>query len=258
MVGTPEEDEPAQEQEAMFLLELGEAMHWVAMPSDLVERRLRAVARGLGTRAQVFVLQGFLCLQVGRDLVGRVALRRTSFDTHWNLQRLSRLVELARGVTARTTGLAEARIELGRILAAPRPYVRPLVVLSYAVYGAAVAARIGGRWWEALAGALIGVLAGWIHFGTIRYQRIDLQKTFLAALGGALMGLLLSLVLPPFDLARAIFGGIALLLPAMVVTVGVHEMANDALESGVVRLAYGLLRFVMLAFGGSRRWRGCG
>jgi uncharacterized membrane protein YjjB (DUF3815 family) len=35
----------------------------------------------------------------------------------------------------------------------------------------------------------------------------------------------------------------------MVLTIGTHELANDALESGVARLAYGLLRFLMLALG---------
>jgi uncharacterized membrane protein YjjB (DUF3815 family) len=35
----------------------------------------------------------------------------------------------------------------------------------------------------------------------------------------------------------------------MVVTVGVHEIASEALESGVARLAYGLLRFAMMAAG---------
>ena len=38
-------------------------------------------------------------------------------------------------------------------------------------------------------------------------------------------------------------------MPAMVVVIGIHELASEALESGVVRIAYGLLRFAMLATG---------
>ena len=40
-----------------------------------------------------------------------------------------------------------------------------------------------------------------------------------------------------------------LLVPAMVLTVGIHELASEELESGVVRVGYGMLRFAMLAVG---------
>jgi uncharacterized membrane protein YjjB (DUF3815 family) len=46
-----------------------------------------------------------------------------------------------------------------------------------------------------------------------------------------------------------LFGGITLLVPAMVITIGVHELASGALESGVPRLGFGFLRFAMLGAG---------
>ena len=60
---------------------------------------------------------------------------------------------------------------------------------------------------------------------------------------------MLSFLLPPFDFGRALFGGMVMLVPAMVVTIGIHELANEALESGTIRLAYGLLRFALMAAG---------
>ena len=232
-----------------LLLDLGQALHWAAVPSDLVERRVRAAARGLGAQAQVFVLQGFLIVESGQGERRRVDLRRISFDTHWNLRRLHELVELSASLARGECGVAAGKAELERILHQPIAYARWLIVLAYGVNGGAVAARVGGGVIEMIAGTAIGVLAGLIHFGTIRYQRVDLQKSFLAAFFGSLAAFLLTLVLPPFAVGRAVFGGIALLVPAMVITVATHELANDALESGVVRLAYGLLRFLMLAFG---------
>jgi uncharacterized membrane protein YjjP (DUF1212 family) len=237
------------DQTAGFLLQLGQAMHGVAMPSNLVERRLRAAARGLGTRIEAFVLQGFLCVQLDDASVGRVALRRTSFDTHWNLARLADLVGLGREIAAGRCDLARGRAQLEAIMAAGARYSPWLVTLAYSVYAAVVTARVGGRWLEIVVGGLVGILAGQIHFGTLRYESIGLQKSFVAALVATSAALLASLALPPFDAAQAIFGGITLLVPAMVVTVGTAEMANDALESGVVRLAYGLLRFLMLGAG---------
>ena len=45
------------------------------------------------------------------------------------------------------------------------------------------------------------------------------------------------------------FGGISLLVPAMVLTIGISEMVHEALEAGVLRVAYAFLRFLMLGFG---------
>jgi uncharacterized membrane protein YjjB (DUF3815 family) len=102
---------------------------------------------------------------------------------------------------------------------------------------------------ESVVGAVTGLLAGCIHFVAARSARVDLQQSFIAALVGTLAALSLTLVLPPFDAARAVFGGMCLLVPAMVLTTGVHELANDALESGTTRVAYGVLRFLMIGFG---------
>jgi len=232
-----------------FLLDLGAALHAAALPAPLVESRVRAAARAFGFHAQVFVLQGFLTVEIEQGALARVDLRRISFETHWKLWRTHELASLCAALAGGELDLRAGREALGRILAEPSPYPRWLVVLAYGVYGAAVAARVGGAWLEALAGGLVGLLAGVIHFGTIDHHRIDLQKSFLAALVGGLAAFFLTLILPPFDVGRAVFGGITLLVPAMVLTISTYELANDALEAGMARLAYALLRFLMLAFG---------
>jgi uncharacterized membrane protein YjjP (DUF1212 family) len=234
---------------AKLLVDLGAALHWSALPASLVEQRVRAVARALGVHADIFVLQGFLCVETEGAPAERVELRRIDFDTHWNIGRVHALYDLCASLVAGERGVTTGREELDRILATPRPYKKWLVVLAYGVYGLAVAARVGGGGTEALAGALIGLVAGVIHYATISYKSVDLQKSFLGALVGALVAFTLRAVLPPFDVGRALFGGITLLVPAMVLTIGTYELANDALESGVARLAYALLRFLMLGFG---------
>jgi uncharacterized membrane protein YjjP (DUF1212 family) len=232
-----------------LLVELGAALHWAALPASIVEARVRAVARAFGLHADIFVLQGFLCVESEGATVERVELRRIDFDTHWNIGRTHELYDLCTSLVRGERGVFAGRAELERILAEPRIYGKGLVALAYSVYGLAVAARIGGGRLEALAGAIIGLVAGVIHYTTIRYKSVDLQQSFLAALVGALVAFALRSVLPPFDVGRALFGGITLLVPAMVLTIATYELANDALESGVARLAYALLRFLMLGFG---------
>jgi uncharacterized membrane protein YjjP (DUF1212 family) len=246
------------EDASALLRELGEAAHVASFPSDVVDERLRDGARALGLTADVLTLPSFLALEVrardagaGAGAAGQrvVEVRRIPFETHWNLRRVAALDELGRAIVARRLGVAEARAALADIGARPNRFGKWTVALGYAVFGAAVAARVGGAWREMLAAGLIGLLAGWIHYGTIRSNNVDLQQTLFAALAGTLAAFALSRLLPPFNLGRAIYGGVALLVPATSLTIGVHELANDALESGTVRIAQALLRFLMLGFG---------
>jgi uncharacterized membrane protein YjjP (DUF1212 family) len=231
-----------------FLLDLAGALHGAYMPADQVERCIRQAACGLHLGAEVFTLQTVAAV----DLWGSagVHLRRVPFSPHWNLTRHRALIDLCTGIAAERVGLAAARAELDRILSAPPPYSHTLVVGAYAVYGAAVAARVGGGPPEMSAALLIGIVVGIIQFGTLRFPSVDLQKTFVAAFLGTLAAFALRLVLPPFDAERALFGATTLLIPAMVVTIGTGELvAEVAVEAGLVRLAYALLRFLMLGMG---------
>jgi uncharacterized membrane protein YjjP (DUF1212 family) len=239
----------ASAEEALgFLCDLAGALHVAYVPSDLVELRVRAAARGLGLEVDAFALQSAVLLQPRGE--GAARLLRAEFNPHWELDRLHQLAALADELAGGRLALPAARAELDRILAAPRPFPKPVVVLGYAVYAAAVAARVGGGVVELLAAGLVGVLAGAIHFGVLAHPTVDLQKGFLAAFVATLAALLLCLVLPPFDAGRAVFGALTLLVPAMVVTLAAYELANEAaVESGVVRLAYGLLRFLMIGAG---------
>ena len=234
---------------APLMGDLADALHSASLPADLVEVHLDEVGRAVEVPVRALILQGAVVVAVGREDREKVDLRRIDFETHWNLTRVSRLLAVVKELAKRQVEITEGRNRLAGIMAAPKPYGAGLVTLGYAVYGCAVAARVGGAWLEMAVAALIGAVAGAIHYGTVISREFDLLKSFIAAFTGTLLAYLLMGVLPPFDGPRAVFGGMTLLVPAMVVTVGTHEIAHGALESGVVRTGYGLLRFAMLAFG---------
>lgn len=241
--------DPPDDDTIALLLDLGEALHAAAIPADIAEERLSAVTTRLGIPAQFFTLQSFFATELGRAGAERIELRRIPFDTHWNLTQTMALTDLAKALGGGRIDVAAGRAELTRILARRNPYPRWLTVLAWGVYGGAVAVRVGGRWAEMLAAVGIGLCAGAIHFGTRVSKNINLEKSFLGAFLGSLAAFAMAFILPPFDYPRALFGGISLLVPAMVITLGVHELANEALESGTVRLVYGLTCFGLLAAG---------
>jgi uncharacterized membrane protein YjjP (DUF1212 family) len=231
-----------------FLAELASALHSTSTPAHIVEARIREAARALGLEVETFTLQSLVL--VGRRGRGGAHVVRTEFSPHWNLRRLHELVALADAIASGDRALPSARADLQRIQTEPPQYRKSFVLLCYVIYGAAVAGRVGGGPMELLVAALVGVVAGAIHLGTLAHPIVELQKSFLAAFLGALAGFLLSLVLPPFDASRAIFGAMTLLVPAIVITTAALELASEAaVEAGVARLAYGLFRFLMMGTG---------
>jgi uncharacterized membrane protein YjjP (DUF1212 family) len=166
------------------------------------------------------------------------------------VSRLHELLGLSAEVEAGRLGVAAAAAELLRIESAPSAWPRAVVVLAYGVYGAAVAARVGGRGWEMLAAGLIGLLVGFVQQGYLRFATRALEKGLLGTFAATVAACLLRLVLPPFDLERAVFGAITLLVPAMVLTIGAEELVSEtAPEAGLVRFAYGGFQFLMMALG---------
>jgi uncharacterized membrane protein YjjP (DUF1212 family) len=238
---------------AGVLGDVAAGLHGVSMPSDVVEEELQEISKGQGVSLETLMLESRLELQVGKGPDSEMVLRTMDFDTGWNLRRLSDL----QGVVGRLRGngvatsadLAAARRDIAAIVSRRAAFGAGAVALAYGVYGGAVSARVGGGWLEVSAAVVVGLVAGAVHFGSTRSRQLDLLQSFTGALLGTLAAFLLRLVLPPFDQARAVFGGISLLVPAMVLTIGTREIVHEALESGVLRLAYGLLRFVMLGFG---------
>ncbi|NTX33897.1 threonine/serine exporter family protein [Myxococcus sp. CA051A] len=232
-----------------LLLDLARALHLSYVPSFGVENRVKKAARAWGLEVEVFTLQTLALTEVRSGASRRVDFQRLPFNPHWNLTRAASLLLLSESIARGKRTVAEARAELDRIMAPHQLHPEWLVYLAYGVYGAAVAARVGGGWWELVAALVVGVLAGGIHFGTLKSERLDLQKSFLAAFLGTLLAFGLTFVLPTFDAARALFGGVTLLVPAMVVTLGSAELVGESVEAGISRLTYGLLRFLMLAVG---------
>jgi uncharacterized membrane protein YjjP (DUF1212 family) len=227
-----------------FLIDFADALHSVAVPVPEVEDRVRRVGKALGVEADTFMLQSIAVVNTGRS-----RFRRMDFEYHWNLRRLLQLRTLTDRLAAGELDLDGGHAELSRIMSQPWRFPRWAVVLCYGIYAAAVTARIGGGWGEIAVSVVVGLLAGFIHLGSVMSRPVDLLKSFVAALVGGLAAMTLALVLPPFDFARSLFGGVCLLVPAMVLTIGVYEVANEGLEPGIFRLIYSGLRFLMIAIG---------
>src|SRR5262245_56046856 len=121
-------------EEEALLSELGAALHGANIPAEVVEERLTRVAKRFGIDGDFFTLQSFLAMEVRHGGVARAMFRRMSFDTHWNLTRMTSFLTLADDLAEGRIGAAEGRRRIAEIAAGTPPYGKPLVVLAYGVY----------------------------------------------------------------------------------------------------------------------------
>jgi uncharacterized membrane protein YjjP (DUF1212 family) len=231
-----------------FLLELESALHAVSVPADMTAALITRAAERVGARIDLAIFQSYVAVDVARGNTHEVRIKRIPFEAGLDVWRAQKLMALARDLGDGRSDLAQAREALARIKNQRPPYPRALVLFAYGVYSAAVAARVGGAALDVIAAIPVGVVAGLISYGAGRYRSVELQKSFLAGLLGAPLALLISIAMP-IAAGKVLFAGVVLLVPAIALTISIHELANDALESGVLRLIYGLLRFLMLGFG---------
>jgi uncharacterized membrane protein YjjP (DUF1212 family) len=104
--------EARQAEATTFLVDLGTALHGAALPASMVETRVWAVAQALGVHADIFVMQGVLCVETEGAPVERVELRRIDFDAHWNVGRIHELFDLTSSLVRGDLGVAAGRAEL--------------------------------------------------------------------------------------------------------------------------------------------------
>lgn len=241
---------------ADFLMDLETALHAFSVPADVTAALVARAASRLGAIADTAIFQSYVATDVRSGGASATRIRRIPIECHWDLWRGRQLMELASALGDGRADLAIGRRRLAEIMALPPLYPKPYVILAFGAYGAVVTARIGGSALDAAVAAFLGLIAGFVSYGAGLFRSVYLQQSFLAGLVGTPVAWLIGMVLP-IHAGKVLFGGMALLIPATVLTIAIHELANDALESGVLRLMYGLLRFLMLGFGVAAAVRLC-
>ncbi len=244
---------------ARFFVELAETMQGLGYPANTAESAIRRIAAELRLELEVLVLQSVVLVEVRRDGTKDSAMRRLTPDFRYRLHLVRELDEILDSVTRGAMDIQAASAALSSIRSRPMRIPAPLFLVGSAVYAAAVAARLGGAWIEMTVAAFVAL--GFRAVGrSVRCTGAPtstLVRTFIVGAVAALVTLLSASAGGAFDAPAALFGGVVLMVPSMVMTMAAHELGGNLLETGSMRLAYALLRFVMLAAGiaaGVRVW----
>jgi len=235
---------------ADFLVRAGAMLLASACPSHRLEETLSDLARRFGFVAHVFSVPSGLWLAVSRPGESEQVMRIARVGS-WSmaLDRLAAVDVVIDEVIAGRLSMDEADTLLSRLDRAPRTYGPLQEWLAGALAGVAAVLLYGGRWFEALMGAGIGlgftVLAGFIRD---RHHLRHLTPFFFGVLA-ATVAWLASVVEPELATQPLIVAGVILFVPGTTLTVGLNELVQKNLVSGTGRLLDAIMTLLSIVFG---------
>jgi uncharacterized membrane protein YjjP (DUF1212 family) len=233
---------------AAFVLRLGQALHASGYAADRVEQLMASAAVRLGAPGQFFSLPTMLMAAFGPLDQQRTHLIRVEPGAV-NLARMAALEAVARDVEAARLTPVEGLARVDRLMAMPRPWPGPVVVLAYGAASATGCRFLNGGAAEVGLAALVGLLLGALSVTVAHAGR---RIEFFEFVGG-LLGAALVTAIGAWGfrtaLSTTVLGGILTLLPGLTLTVAMTELASRHLSSGTARLMGAVVGLTALAIG---------
>lgn len=231
-----------------FLLSLARALHAYGTSTQRIEEALNEASTRLGIIAQFFVTPTSVFAAFGPQVNQRVYLMRVEpGDT--DLGRLARLDRVAVEVLAGRMTPSDGATRIGEIEHSPSPYSRGVTTLAFATASGAACRFLGGGLREIAVASVIGLLTGLLAILAGRFRPVarvfsplaSFTAAALAAAGGAWIG--------GYSTSIAMLAGLIVLLPGMMLTTAMSELAANHLSAGTARLSGVFIIFIGMAVG---------
>ena len=166
-----------------------------------------------------------------------------------NLGKLASLEQVSLDVAYGRASPEEGMAEIGRIVAAPSPYGPALVILAHGVLSGAVCQFLGGGWREIVVAAVLGLLLGLLAIYAANHVRVGRVFEPLAAFLLSVAAFGLARLVGPISLFIATLAGLIVLIPGLLLTTAITELATRHLASGTLRMSSAFMTLLGIVFG---------
>lgn len=235
--------------EVRFLLTVARALHTAGTTAQRLEDSLDVLARGLGlTHAQFFSTPTSIMCAFGELERQETHLLRLA-PAGPNIGRLSKLDRVVAEVLDGKISTSEALVRVEAIEREPSPYGALVTILAFGLGSAGIARFLGGGTAEIAVGGMLGIVTGSLSAAAQRGYRIERVFEPIAAFAAAFLARGIAALFGPYAPSTAILAGIITLLPGLVLTNAVRELAERHLASGTARLAGATMVLLGLIFG---------
>jgi uncharacterized membrane protein YjjP (DUF1212 family) len=232
-----------------FVLKLARAIHAHGYSAQRLENVLGATADRLGLQGhRFFSMPTQIMAAFGPEAQQQTALLRVE-PGQVNLGKLAALEQVSLDVASGRTSPAEGMTEISRIVDAPSPYGPALMTIAHGVLSGAVCQFLGGGWREVLVATLLGLGLGLFALYAERRQRVGRVFEPLAAFLVSASALGLARLFGPLSVFVATLSGLIVLMPGLLLTTAITELATRHLASGTLRLSSAFMTLLGIVFG---------
>lgn len=242
-------DEVLHREGVRLVLAVARALHTSGTTAQRLEDLLEELSLKLRLRnPQFFSTPTSIMASFGPEDQQEVHLLRL-FPAGPNIGRLSALDRVVARVLNGQLDATDALAEVNRITGAPPPYGAALTIAAFGLASGGIARFLGGGMAEVAVGALLGVITGLLDAASGRYRSLGRVFEPFAAFVAAFVAASFASLIAPFAVYTATLAGIIVLLPGLLLTNAIRELAQRHLASGTARLAGAIVTLLSLVFG---------
>jgi uncharacterized membrane protein YjjP (DUF1212 family) len=232
-----------------FVLRLARALHAYGYSAPRLEDILGATAERLGLAGyRFFSMPTQIMAAFGPEERQRTHLLRVE-PGEVNLGKLASLEEVSVDVAQGRASLEEGMARIERIVAAPSPYAPGLVTLAHGILSGAVCQFLGGGWREIVVATVLGLGLGLLAIYAANHARVGRVFESLAAFLLSATAIGLARLVGPMSVFVATLAGLIVLLPGLLLTTAITELATRHLASGTLRMSSAFMTLLGIVFG---------
>ena len=232
-----------------FVLRLARALHAYGYSAARLEDILAATADRLGLAGhRFFSMPTQIMAAFGPEDRQRTHLLRVE-PGEVNLGKVAALEQVSLDVAQGRASPEEGMERIERIVAAPSPYGPAVVTLAHGVLSGTVCQFLGGGWREIVVATVLGLGLGLLAIYAASHARVGRVFESLAAFLLSTAAIGLARLVGPISVFVATLAGLIVLMPGLLLTTAITELATRHLASGTLRLSSAFMTLLGIVFG---------
>lgn len=241
---------PDRHEPVGFMLRLIKALHTYGVPSYELERLMTNVADQLGYGLQATVVPTSITMTFiqDEDKPRTYVIRSNSGEV--NVDKLSRTIDVAYAVINDEITTEQGAKELTEITNSAPLHSKSWMILCFMLVSTAICRIFGGGIPEIITASVTGLVVGvFVNVGGLRSETVSNLMPALSAFLATLISFAFNYWIGLSSTYIPVVSGIIVLVPGMMLTIAMAELATQNLVSGTARLLGSVVIFIQMIFG---------
>ncbi len=241
---------PDRHEPVGFMLRLVKALHTYGVPSYELERLMTNVADQLGYGLQATVVPTSITMTFiqDEDKPRTYVIRSNSGEV--NVDKLSRTIDVAYAVINDEITTEQGAKELTEITNSAPLHSKSWMILCFMLVSTAICRIFGGGIPEIITASVTGLVVGvFVNVGGLRSETVSNLMPALSAFLATLISFGFNYWIGLSSTYIPVVSGIIVLVPGMMLTIAMAELATQNLVSGTARLLGSVVIFIQMIFG---------